>query len=234
MNFHSGGNDSPSFPTGPARGQAPKAVLRVLRHSMGRLLRATIPAPRGPHITRYEMYRRMVKALALWPTKTGKVLSISHSVGLAELLGITATDVAHANYPDANILALDFPDQTFDFVVADQVLEHVEGDPLVAMRECLRVVKPGGLVIHTTCFITPKHGAPSDFWRFTPEGLRLLAADYTRIVDVSGWGNPFVWMVAALGLVREPIPHATWHPLHKLATYDHPEWPVVTWIIAQR
>lgn len=208
--------------------------LRAIRHGVGSLLRATMPKERGHHIIRYEMYRRMQAALRDWPKRTGRVLSISHSVELARLMGIATNDVVEVNYPDANILALPFDDESFDFVVADQVLEHVAGDPLVAMRECRRVLRPGGLAIHTTCFIAPQHGAPSDYWRFTADGLRLLAADYSRVVDAGGWGNPLVWLVAGLGLVREPVPHAPWHPLHKLATYNHPEWAVSTWVIAQR
>jgi 2-polyprenyl-3-methyl-5-hydroxy-6-metoxy-1,4-benzoquinol methylase len=38
---------------------------------------------------------------------------------------------------------LPWPDQTFDIVVAFQVLEHV-ADPAQTLRECLRVLKPGG------------------------------------------------------------------------------------------
>jgi 2-polyprenyl-3-methyl-5-hydroxy-6-metoxy-1,4-benzoquinol methylase len=45
-------------------------------------------------------------------------------------------------------------------VVSDQVLEHVVGDPQTAIDETLRVLRPGGIVIHTTCFMNPIHGAP--------------------------------------------------------------------------
>jgi hypothetical protein len=37
------------------------------------------------------------------------------------------------------------------------------------------VLRPGGLVCHTTWFIDPTHAAPKDLWRFTPDALRLLA-----------------------------------------------------------
>lgn len=45
----------------------------------------------------------------------------------------------------ADIHALDFPDDSFCVAHAHQVLQHV-GDPVRALREMRRVVKPGGLV----------------------------------------------------------------------------------------
>lgn len=45
----------------------------------------------------------------------------------------------------ADVHALDFPDDTFCVAHAHQVLQHV-GDPVQALRELGRVVKPGGIV----------------------------------------------------------------------------------------
>jgi ubiquinone/menaquinone biosynthesis C-methylase UbiE len=63
-----------------------------------------------------------------------------------------------------------FGDNTFDAVASDQVLEHVEGDPFVAIAESVRVVKAGGFVVHTTCFLNSLHGAPT-----TTGGFRKIA-----------------------------------------------------------
>src|SRR3990172_7468535 len=43
---------------------------------------------------------------------------------------------------------IDFPDQSFDAVIAAEVLEHVEGDDL-AVKEFHRLLKPGGLCLIT-------------------------------------------------------------------------------------
>ena len=65
--------------------------------------------------------------------------------------GHDARKFLEANYP-ANVIFWHslMADCEFDFVVSDQVLEHVEGDPYVAVAETLRVLKPWRHAIHTT------------------------------------------------------------------------------------
>jgi hypothetical protein len=82
--------------------------------------------------------------------------------------------------------------------------------------------------------VNPLHREPGDFWRFSPDALKFLCRKFSRIVDVGGWGNPYVWVVAALGLRNEGIPQGRWHPLHKLAMLNDERWPIVTWIVAQK
>lgn len=51
-------------------------------------------------------------------------------------------------YQRADAMALPFEDSTFDLVTCQTVLIHL-ADPLAAMREMLRVTKPGGLLLAT-------------------------------------------------------------------------------------
>lgn len=181
---------------------------------------------RGAHITRYVMYERLKQ----W-TLAGDVLAISGSWLLACTLG--AKRVWIADYPQTDMLALDYPDGEFDGVVADQVLEHVRGCPSRALRECVRVVRPGGFVVLTTCCVNPVHGRP-DFWRFTPEALEFLAPQGCEVLEFGGWGNPLVWVLTALRLRFVPVPHAKWHPLNWVTRWNHPDWPVVTWLVLRK
>lgn len=189
---------------------------------------------RGPHITRYYMYDRLQTTGQKLPKQAGDVLSISHSTNLIDILGITATSSVEANYPEHNFLSLKFPDRSFDFVFSDQVLEHIEGNPQQAIDESWRVLRPGGIAVHTTCFINPIHAAPKDYWRFTPDALKLLGKKFSRVIDCHGWGNFEAWLLIRDGLRFEGIPHAQWHPLHKLATKNDPDWPIVTWIVLEK
>jgi ubiquinone/menaquinone biosynthesis C-methylase UbiE len=180
------------------------------------------------------MYRQLQSVGETLSSREGDVLAISESKKLCDVLGIKPRSLIEANYPNHNFLSLQFPDKSFDFVFSDQVLEHVEGDPQQAINESWRVLRPGGIAIHTTCFINPIHGCPSDYWRFTPEALRFLGSRFSRVLDCDGWGNFEAWFLIRDGLRFDGIPHAKWHPLHRIATRNDPEWPIVTWIVAQK
>ena len=211
---------------------AQQAVTKLLRN----ILRLScLGSEKGPHITRYYMYQHLGQVVQTLGTRSGRMLSISHSQKLCDLFGANNNfEISEANYPDCNMLSLPFADGEFDVVVSDQVLEHLEGNPQQAIDESYRVLKEGGIAIHTTCLLNPIHSEPGDFWRFTPDGLRLLSKKFSQIIDCSGFGNAWLWIVVWLGLRFEPIPKAAWHPLNRLATLNDHSCPVSTWIVARK
>lgn len=80
--------------------------------------------------------------------------------------------------PGVDIVAsghsIPFPNNTFDYVVCAETLEHDEA-PWLTADEIFRVTKEHGLVIVTVPGIGfPRHDYPSDYWRFTTDGLSLL------------------------------------------------------------
>ncbi|MCW6037047.1 methyltransferase domain-containing protein [Spirulina subsalsa FACHB-351] len=210
-------------------------ITKPTRFLLKNLIKASaFKLKKGPHITRYYMYQHLASVLMPRITK-GKILSISHSTNLCrQFFDLTQSELQEANYPDCNFVNLPFDDNEFDYVVSDQVLEHIEGNPQQAIDESWRVLKPGGLAIHTTCFINPIHEYPGDFWRFTPQALTFLCGEFSNIIEVGGWGNRYVWVMDAVGLRYQAIPEASWHPLNKIAQYNDKKWPVVTWIIAEK
>lgn len=59
-------------------------------------------------------------------------------------------------------------------VVCCEMLEH-DDRVWISVQEFHRVLKPGGFALVTTVGIAyPKHEYPSDYWRFTTEGLNVL------------------------------------------------------------
>jgi SAM-dependent methyltransferase len=190
--------------------------------------------PRGPHLSRFFMYNRLQAIGPRLPHRDGRVLAVSRSSNVTEILGLTPSEIVPADYPEHNMLSLKFPDNSFDYVISDQVLEHVEGPPQDAIDECRRVLKPGGIAVHTTCFINPIHEAPADYWRFTPFALKHLHRDWSEIIEVDGWGNFGVWIAELDGMRYTAVPTAKWHPFHKLAMKNDPDWPIVTWVIARK
>jgi SAM-dependent methyltransferase len=88
----------------------------------------------------------------------------------------------HSEQIDHNydVQDLPFSDGSFDIAVCNAVLEHVE-HPERAIGELARVLRPGGRVWVEVPFNQPFHGAPGDFWRTTPAGLRIWMAAFDEI-----------------------------------------------------
>jgi SAM-dependent methyltransferase len=64
-------------------------------------------------------------------------------------------------------------DNHFDSALCTAVLEHLE-EPELAIRECHRVLKAGGIAIYSIPFIWHIHEEPRDFYRYTNFGLEYL------------------------------------------------------------
>lgn len=92
--------------------------------------------------------------------------------------------------------AYDIPaeDASFDTAVCTAVLEHLE-EPELALRECMRVLKPGGVAIYSVPFIWHLHEEPRDFYRFTKYGLAYLfkkvGAEIVELKALSGFWVTF-------------------------------------------
>jgi len=160
------------------------------------------------------------------------VLSISGADGLVAMLPRGDFDVETTSFPEIRMEDLPYANGSFDLVLSDQVLEHTE-QPFVAMREAARVLKPGGLMAHTTCFLNPVHDDPGDYWRFTPGALVRLCSDET-VVGAGGWGNRAAVVMVLYGqrrLLSRPL-------FRRLATRlvarNDSRCPVVTWVIATK
>jgi SAM-dependent methyltransferase len=88
-------------------------------------------------------------------------------------------------YPDKhfdNIIVADatqceqINDNTFDAVLSVSVFEHIS-KPWKAARNMNRILKPGGLSYHAAPFSYFYHGAPADFWRYTPDAMKLIFSE---------------------------------------------------------
>ncbi|MEO8464134.1 MAG: methyltransferase domain-containing protein [Gammaproteobacteria bacterium] len=79
-----------------------------------------------------------------------------------------------------DVQSLSFGNDTFDAVVCDAVLEHVPR-PWVAIAELNRVLKPGGAIWVSVPMSYPYHEGPKDYWRVTPDALRIWMADFVEV-----------------------------------------------------
>ncbi|HEC35045.1 MAG TPA: SAM-dependent methyltransferase [Anaerolineae bacterium] len=98
---------------------------------------------------------------------------------------------------------LPFPDNLFDAVLVEEMLEHCRSPHQVA-NEIWRVLKPGGKLILTAPFLFPMHDRPHDYFRFTEFGLRHLFRNFEHVSirpHHSGYGT-FVTLFERL--IMEP------------------------------
>lgn len=94
-----------------------------------------------------------------------------------------------ANAPAVDIQDLAaYPADAYDFVILDEILEHVE-KPWIAVEEVRRILKPGGTLITSSPFMIAVHKVPEDYWRFTKEAMCVLLESYSS-VETHSWGNP--------------------------------------------
>jgi SAM-dependent methyltransferase len=81
-------------------------------------------------------------------------------------------------------------DAATDAILCTEVLEH-QPEPAGFLRECARVLRPGGCILLTTPFVWPEHERPHDYYRYTRHGLEHLfgqtGLDVDGIQPRGGW-----------------------------------------------
>lgn len=74
------------------------------------------------------------------------------------------------------IEAMPFEDESFDSVLCNAVLEHIE-DAERGIAELARVTRRGGHLVITVPFLQPYHACPGDYRRYTADGLARLGTN---------------------------------------------------------
>ena len=91
-----------------------------------------------------------------------------------------------------------FDDESFDSVLCNAVLEHVQ-DAGRAIAELARVVRKGGNVVVAVPFLQPYHPCPGDYRRYTADGLaelgRAAGLDVVEILPVHSFAQTFGWLL---------------------------------------
>jgi SAM-dependent methyltransferase len=119
--------------------------------------------------------------------------------------------VLHANYESADFEKVDreyarstyvcdlkdipVEDARYDFVLFNQVMEHLPDPPRV-LKELFRVMKPGGRLIYSGPLFYEEHEQPYDFFRYTSFGVRLLFQDAGFAVQRLDWLEGYFGTVA--------------------------------------
>lgn len=121
-----------------------------------------------------------------------------------------------------DLRSLSFADGEIGTALCVDTLEHCE-DPLAACREMHRVLRPGGICAVASVMFFPIHGYPYDYWRFTPDGIRLLLRGFDS-VWAQGVGHPLLptHVVGVAAKERElSLTDASFTSLSKLQAHWH-------------
>jgi uncharacterized protein YbaR (Trm112 family) len=108
---------------------------------------------------------------------------------------------------------LPLQDGSVDAVITQGVLEHVR-HPEQAAAEIWRVLRPGGWTYHETPFIQGYHADPTDYQRFTLDGLAALFDGFEVLERgiVAGPSSALAWVLreylAMLFAFNNPILYA--------------------------
>lgn len=91
-----------------------------------------------------------------------------------------------AHYGDLRLIG----SESFGVVLCTGLLEHLP-DPARLVAELHRILRPGGRLIVSASAVFPFHGAPDNFFHFTPNGFRLLFREWQGFAALRGSSQPF-------------------------------------------
>jgi SAM-dependent methyltransferase len=84
---------------------------------------------------------------------------------------------------------LPFEDEKFDTILLTDVLEHL-AEPVLAMGEIARILRPDGKVIVGVPFFYWIHEAPHDYYRYTEFALRRMCrVTGLDVIDLQAYGG---------------------------------------------
>ena len=141
-----------------------------------------------------------VLALGIRAPSHDQLAAVLQPFGDRDIVGVDVHEgIGIDHIVDVHCLSQAVEPGSFAIVYSRSVLEHVALPWLVAL-ECSRVLKVGGLALHSAPWIWPTHASPNDFWRFSPAGLEQLFSSALGFeLLASGSSGPAVVM-----------PHPAW------------------------
>jgi SAM-dependent methyltransferase len=186
----------------------------------------------------FELYRRGAEVVA-FDMDQQELDGVEKMFGAMRLEG-EAPEGASARTVQGDALELPFEDDTFDKIIASEVLEHIPDD-MKAMTELLRVLKPGGQLAVTVPSWLPEricwalsedyHTAPGGHIRiYTLAELQAKLKSTGFRVDghhhAHGLHAPYWWIKCAVGVNNNENPLAKAY--HQVLVWDIMKRPLAT------
>ncbi len=178
----------------------------------------------------FEMYRRGADVIAF--DQDADELSAVRDLFAAMREAGEVPEGTEADVKEGDALALPFADGEFDRVVAAEILEHVPDD-LSAIRELVRVTRPGGTVALTVPRWFPEavnwmlsreyHDVPGGHIRIYTDAELIAKAEGAGLeLEGRGYAHglhaPYWWIKCAVGVTNDDHPLAKAY--HRLLVWE--------------
>ena len=187
--------------------------------------------PAKSHLIRFHMYLAIEKTVKkLSPEGIG--LTIADWRPIISTL-MPKVKFYNLRYPEFDIRNLSsVPDNSVDVFYSEMILEHID-NPQAAIDESYRILKPGGIAIHTTVFTMPYHPSPLDLHRFSPEQLKRMHNKYSEIYT-DGYGNWRSILALLLRMTRFPVKYPNGNILSWLLRGNNHKYMLTTYVVAKK
>jgi SAM-dependent methyltransferase len=198
--------DAPKYTHGHAESVLRSHRTRTAENSAGYLLPSLRPGlsvldvGSGPGTITVDLAKRVAP---------GRVTALETTQATLELTRAEAARQGGTtiNFIVGDVHALELPDATFDVVHAHQVLQHV-ADPVAALREMIRVCRPGGVV-------AARDGDYAGFtWHPASPGLEKWRDLYSAAARANGGepdaGRHLLGWAHAAGATQVTASSSTW------------------------
>lgn len=145
----------------------------------------------------------------------GHCLEVTDDAYLVQYGGkkVTKTDVLDIDrknkkatiYGDIQNLDM-IKDDTYDCIILTNVLGIIP-DYEAAVRECHRILKPGGTLLLTVSSFSPTRDLEANLWRFTVTSAKFVFGKYfsPKKLDIQSYGNVLTGQCFWVGMSQEEL-----------------------------
>ena len=141
------------------------------------------------HWERYPTYKQIKQDLSHLDLEKFNTLEISAGEYWAENFNFKSFNVL--NYPEHDICNKISKDKMYDFIIADNVWEHLKY-PYKATKNVFELLNNNGYFLVIVPFLIRVHNVPIDCSRWTEQGLKYLLEESgfrTENIFTNSWGN---------------------------------------------